>query len=108
MDYNEIVERLNKMGLTNGSTIGLHLGICDIAADAIKELILKLDEMKRERDDAVHDRMMMEQRIGELIARAEVAEKRAEKVENTISDIKEALKFGRYSAAMLRCLKWKK
>ncbi len=39
-----------------------------------QEVLAQLEQVKRERDDAVHDRMMMEQRIGELNARAEKAE----------------------------------
>ena len=34
----------------------------------------ELEQVKRERDEAVHDRMMMEQSVGELSARAESAE----------------------------------
>ena len=39
-----------------------------------QEVLAQLEQVKRERDEAVHDRMMMEQRIGELNARAEAAE----------------------------------
>lgn len=40
----------------------------------IPELRAELEQVKRERDEAVHDRMMMEQSVGELSARAESAE----------------------------------
>lgn len=39
-----------------------------------QEVLAQLEQVKRERDEAVHDRMMMEQRIGELNARAEAAD----------------------------------
>ena len=39
-----------------------------------KKLRAELEQVKRERDEAVHDRMMMEQSVGELSARAESAE----------------------------------
>lgn len=40
----------------------------------LKEQEAELEQVKRERDEAVHDRMMMEQSVGELSARAESAE----------------------------------
>lgn len=39
-----------------------------------QEVLAELEQVKRERDEAVHDRMMMEQSVGELSARAEAAE----------------------------------
>lgn len=45
--------------------------------------------------------------ITDLLARAEAAEARAEKAEKCISEIEEALKFGRYSAAMLRIFEYR-
>ena len=39
-----------------------------------QEVLADLEQVKRERDEAVHDRMMMEQSVGELSARAESAE----------------------------------
>lgn len=45
--------------------------------------------------------------ITDLLARAEAAEDRAEKAEKCISEIEEALKFGRYSAAMLRIFEYR-
>lgn len=45
------------------------------AAEAeVSELRKRLAEVEAQRDEAVHDRMMIEQRIGELNARAEAAE----------------------------------
>ena len=49
-----------------------------------QEVLAELEQVKRERDEAVHDRMMMEQRIGELNARAEAAEARADKAESEL------------------------
>lgn len=40
----------------------------------LKEQEAELEQVKRERNEAVHDRMMMEQSVGELSARAESAE----------------------------------
>lgn len=45
--------------------------------------------------------------ITDLLARAEAAEARAEKAEKCIAGIEEALKFGRYSAAMLRIFEYR-
>lgn len=44
------------------------------AATAIIDLLARAEAAEAQRDEAVHDRMMMEQRIGELNARAEKAE----------------------------------
>lgn len=55
-----------RRGEANTSTRGLAL-----TAYGLRQ---KLAEVEAQRDEAVHDRMMMEQRIGELNARAEAAE----------------------------------
>ena len=55
-----------RRGEANTSTRGLAL-----TAYGLRQ---KLAEVEAQRDEAVHDRMMMEQRIGELNARAESAE----------------------------------
>lgn len=55
-----------RRGEANTSTRGLAL-----TAYGLRQ---KLEEVEAQRDEAVHDRMMMEQRIGELNARAEAAE----------------------------------
>lgn len=44
-------------------------------ATEVLELRQRLEEVKAQRDEAVHDRMMMEQRSGEINARAEKAER---------------------------------
>lgn len=56
-----------RRGEANTSTRGLAL-----TAYGLRQ---KLAEVEAQRDEAVHDRMMMEQRIGELNARAEKAER---------------------------------
>lgn len=55
-----------RRGEANTSTRGLAL-----TAYGLRQ---KLAEVEAQRDEAVHDRMMIEQRIGELNARAEAAE----------------------------------
>ena len=49
-------------------------------ATEVLELRQRLEEVKAQRDEAVHDRMMMEQRTGELNARAEKAERERGKI----------------------------
>lgn len=65
-----------RRGEANTSTRGLAL-----TAYGLRQ---KLAEVEAQRDEAVHDRMMMEQRIGELNARAEAAEARADKAESEL------------------------
>lgn len=43
-EANEIVKVLRLRGLTNGTSLGMHMGICDIAADMIEELSAKVEE----------------------------------------------------------------
>lgn len=73
MEYNELIDKLRDAKWTNP-------GITD--------------EQSLEWDGA--------DAITALIARAEAEEARAEKAEKCIAEIEEAIKFRRYSAAMLR------
>lgn len=61
-NYKELIERLRRHGLTNGSSLGLHMGIMDEAADALTalteenvQLRIELEQVKRERDAAVEE-----------------------------------------------------
>lgn len=56
---------------------------------SISELCNRLERMKKAKDDAVHDRMMAEQKFNELYKRAERAEKERDKA---ISDFHKAVK----------------
>lgn len=128
MTNEEFIEELKsyRVGI---ELVSWHPAICDKAADYITDLQARTEEAEafvrayedlvdrcinkivplfndrlREardaRNEAVHDRMMMEQRVVELKARAENAEK-------CITEIEEALKFQRYSAAMLRIAEYR-
>lgn len=81
MDIEKLIEQLSARGLSNGSSLGYHSGLFDDAATALstlqaenERLRTELEQVERERDEAVHDRMMMEQRVGELSARATAAD----------------------------------
>lgn len=105
----EIVEELRNFRIGT-DLVSWHPEICDRAADYITELEAskefsdslvrayedlcdryinkivplfndRLREAINARDEAVHDRMMMEQRVGEIESRAQKAEDRAEKAE---------------------------
>lgn len=45
-DYKELLEELKRNGLSNGSALGHHSGLCDEAADAIKQLVKERDKLK--------------------------------------------------------------
>ena len=93
MDYKELIEALKSMlpeKVLYGDLIGAegvyaHSGplvyedpepyFIEQAITAINDLLARAEEAEAQRDEAVHDRMMMEQRIGELNARAEKAER---------------------------------
>ena len=57
MDYKKLVEQLNRKGLSNGSSIGHHSGLYEIAASAITELLARAEIAEkelREREPVVH------------------------------------------------------
>lgn len=68
-DYKELIKELKRNGLSNGSRLGHHSGLCDDAADAIEQLVKErkelkevslllkanCDHFKRERDAAIAD-----------------------------------------------------
>ena len=87
MDYDKLIANLKKPLFAEGSYIVDHSrreaakAITDLlvenqalrnAANGFKE---RAEKAELERDEAVHDRMMMEQMTAELLARAEAAEK---------------------------------
>lgn len=47
MDYKELAELLNRRGLSNGSSLGVHSGLCDSAADAITELLERAEAAEK-------------------------------------------------------------
>lgn len=53
MEYKKLVAELRERGLSNGSTIGHHSGLYEVAADAIEELLARAEKAERERDAAV-------------------------------------------------------
>lgn len=88
MDYNELIANLKKPLFAEGSYIVDHSrreaaqAITDLlaenqalrnAANGFKE---RAEKAEMERNEAVHDRMMMEQRTAELVDRAEADNKK--------------------------------
>lgn len=63
MDLEEIVEELRRHGLSNGTALGRHLGIADIAADKLVELN---DFMNSQRAKLLADLSAAHTRIAEL------------------------------------------
>lgn len=55
MEYKKLVAELRERGLSNGSTIGHHSGLYEVAADAIEELLARAEKAERERDAAIDD-----------------------------------------------------
>ena len=53
-EQKQIVAELRKRGTSNGAA-GIHLGICDEAADLIERMAAELEQVKRERDAMVRD-----------------------------------------------------
>lgn len=78
MDYKALIDRLIKRSKADesGNSFATICSREDLksAATAITDLLARAEEAEAQRDEAVHDRMMMEQRIRELNARAEKAE----------------------------------
>lgn len=79
MEYKKLVAELRERGLSNGSTIGHHSGLYEVAADAIEELLARAEKAERERDAAV----------------------------KCIEEIEDALNFQRISAIGLRISEWR-
>lgn len=102
MDYKKLAEEAHNLAIAcNCSNLGVISGTIQSCADAIEtlleqveqmknlhmkvqvgheelsisELCNRLERMKKAKDDAVHDRMMAEQKYNELYKRAEKAEK---------------------------------
>lgn len=55
MDYKKLVEDLKSHGLRNGSSLGYHLGLCDVAADSIIDLLARVEKVETERDVAIKE-----------------------------------------------------
>lgn len=53
MEYKKLVAELRERGLSNGSTIGHHSGLYEVAAYAIEELLARAEKAERERDVAI-------------------------------------------------------
>lgn len=51
----ELVEQLRANGLTNGSSLGRHSGLCEAAADELERL---LDELKERKKKLSHVKLM--------------------------------------------------
>ena len=80
MDYEKLIKQLRSEAATFRPDSFAQTMLLD-AATALSTLQAEneklrdeLEQAKRERDEAVHDRMMMEQRVGELSARATAAD----------------------------------
>lgn len=110
MDYKKLAEEAHNLAIAcNCSNLGVISGTIQSCADAIEtlleqveqmknlhmkvqvgheelsisELCNRLERMKKAKDDAVHDRMMAEQKFNELYKRAEMAESRVQELEIT-------------------------
>lgn len=55
MDYDKLIERLRRRGLSNGSALGPHSGLYEEAALAIETLRADLARVTAERDAAVKE-----------------------------------------------------
>ena len=55
MDYDKLIERLRRRGLSNGSALGPHSGLYEEAATAIETLRADLARVTAERDAAIED-----------------------------------------------------
>lgn len=55
MDYKELIEHLERRGLSNPSSYGPHSGLYEQAATAITDLLARAQKAERERDAAVLD-----------------------------------------------------
>lgn len=55
MDYDKLIERLRRRGLSNGSALGPHSGLYEKAALAIETLRADLARVTAERDAAIED-----------------------------------------------------
>ena len=55
MDYDKLIERLRRRGLSNGSALGPHSGLYEEAALAIETLCADLARVTAERDGAIKD-----------------------------------------------------
>lgn len=55
MDYDKLIEHLRRRGLSNGSALGPHSGLCEEAALAIEALRADLARVTAERDGVIED-----------------------------------------------------
>lgn len=86
MDYKKLADDLLSYCHLNCSACeyagdALECTIKQLASTAITDLLARAEaaeqrckELEKDRDEAVHDRMMMEQRVGSLVERVEKAE----------------------------------
>lgn len=68
MNAEEIVNELRRHGLSNGTALGTHVGICDIAADLIESLTAELTKSQRREKATATALDEQIQRAGHLIA----------------------------------------
>lgn len=79
MDYKKLADDARESAvICNGAGLNNLSGRILCYADAIESL---LEQMKKAKDDAVHDRMMAEQKFNEFYKRAEAAESRVKELE---------------------------
>ena len=55
MTDQELIRALASYGLSNGTTLGRHIGLMDVAADRLTAALEDLERVAQERDAAVED-----------------------------------------------------
>lgn len=99
MDYKKLADdllsycHLNCADCEYAGENGLECTIARLSSTAITDLLARSEaaeqhckELEKDRDEAVHDRMMMEQRVGSLVERVEKAEEIASDLCNDFTD----------------------
>lgn len=78
-NYKELIERLKRYGLTNGTSLGRHMGIMDEAASALTTLTEEVDKLRSElkRSQESHAFWMQEEMTVQKQLRAELESYRA-------------------------------
>lgn len=90
MDYKKLIKecatKAELYRLQDAVWLSTHMKQCETA---ITDLLARAEAAERERDEAVHDRMVMEQKTAELVARAERAEENFSKAVDAIKSERE-------------------
>ena len=66
MDYKELVEHLERRGLSNPSSLGPHSGLYEQAATAIATVLSRIKKVEQERDAAIKELRKVEESVDDL------------------------------------------